>query len=74
MGTVLASAPLTASSPVELRINARGGSYDFDWSSDGRHWHSLAKGADGTVLSTKRSGGFVGTVFGLYAHDGSSAR
>jgi alpha-N-arabinofuranosidase len=73
-GTILASAPLTGSSPIELRINAHGSSYDFDWSNDGRRWHSLAKGADGTVLSTKRSGGFVGAVFGLYAHDGSSAR
>jgi alpha-N-arabinofuranosidase len=28
------------------------------------------KGADGTILSTKKAGGFVGAVFGLYAHDG----
>jgi hypothetical protein len=27
-------------------------------------------GADGTVLSTRRAGGFVGAVFGLYAHSG----
>ena len=42
--------------------------YDFSWSKDGRHWRNLARGADGTILSTKRSGGFVGAVVGLYAH------
>jgi alpha-N-arabinofuranosidase len=67
-GVVLASAP-AASTPIELRITARGAAYDFSWSGDGRHWQTLARGADGTVLSTKRAGGFVGSVFGLYAHE-----
>jgi alpha-N-arabinofuranosidase len=73
-GTILASAPLDSASPVELRISAHGASYDFDWSSDGERWHSLVHGADGTVLSTKRAGGFVGAVFGLYTHDGEEKR
>ena len=70
-GIVLASAPLPAPSllPLQLRIDARGAAYDFSWTADGRRWHSLLRNADGTVLSTKRSGGFVGAVFGLYAHD-----
>jgi alpha-N-arabinofuranosidase len=51
-----------------LRIDARGGSYDFRWSADGRNWHKVVSGADGTILSTKKAGGFVGAVFGLYAH------
>jgi alpha-N-arabinofuranosidase len=72
-GTILASAPLEYG-PVELRISASGASYDFDWSSDGRRWHALAHDADGTVLSTKRAGGFVGAVFGLYVHDGQEKR
>lgn len=71
-GIVIASAPITALGPVELRITARGGLYDFGWSSDGKHWRTLAHGADGTILSTKKSGGFVGAVFGLYARDGTS--
>ncbi len=73
-GTVLASVPLPLSTqaPVHLRIEARGHSYDFGWSADGRHWHTLFRNADGTVLSTKRAGGFVGAVFGLYAHDKAS--
>jgi alpha-N-arabinofuranosidase len=68
-GSVLASAALDPSSPVELRISAHGSSYDFDWSMDGKSWRTLLHGADGTMLSTKRAGGFVGAVFGLYTHD-----
>ena len=43
-------------------------SYEFSWSGDGKHWRTLKRDADGTLLSTKRSGGFVGAVFALYAH------
>jgi xylan 1,4-beta-xylosidase len=70
-GVILASASIGAAStsPVQLRIDAHGAAYDFSWSADGRGWHSLLRDADGTLLSTKRSGGFVGAVFGLYAYD-----
>jgi alpha-N-arabinofuranosidase len=67
-GKVLASAPLPKLAPTQLRIQAHRGSYDFSWSADGRSWHRLLSNADGTVLSTKRSGGFVGAVLGVYAH------
>lgn len=69
IGVVLASAASPGHGAVELRIEAHGASYDFDWSPDGRSWHKLLTGADGTILSTKRAGGFTGSVFGLYAHD-----
>jgi len=32
----------------------------------------LAKDVDGTILSTKKAGGFVGSLFGLYAHSNVS--
>jgi alpha-N-arabinofuranosidase len=67
-GVVLATAALPGRASVELRIAAHGATYDFSWSSNGRLWHKLVAGADGTVLSTKRANGFVGAVFGLYAH------
>lgn len=71
-GTVMREAVLqSTSAPVRLRISAHGAGYDFGWSADGRHWNTLVKDADGTILSTKKAGGFVGAVFGLYAHDGS---
>lgn len=72
-GIVLAQAAVGArkGSAVELRIEAHGPSYDFSWSTNGQTWRTLVKGADGTILSTKKAGGFVGAVFGLYAHDSS---
>ena len=57
-----------AGKPVHLRIDARGASYDFRWSLDGKRWRPLLEGADGTILSTKRAGGFVGATFGLHAY------
>ena len=71
-GAVLASAPLPPVGTLELRIAGHGPSYDFSWSVDGRRWHKLLSGADGTILSTKRAGGFVGAVVGVYAHDGQT--
>ena len=62
---------VSAAAPIQLRISARRAAYDFAWSTDGKHWRTLVRGADGTILSTKKAGGFVGAVFGMYAHDGS---
>jgi len=70
-GAILASSPIPHG-PIELRINARGAAYEFGWSADGKSWHLLARNADGTLLSTKKSGGFVGAVFALYAHGASA--
>jgi alpha-N-arabinofuranosidase len=72
-GKVLAEVPIPAAGPVQLQIQTHGGSFDFRWSRDGRHWQPLLEHADGTILSTKNAGGFVGSVFALYAHDGSAA-
>ena len=74
---VIASAPLAMAhdATVYLKIQARGGLYDFYYGSALDKWTLLAKDVDGTVLSTKRAGGFVGTLFGLYAHsDAKRAR
>lgn len=70
-GTIVASAPMKASigAPVYLKISARGGSYDFYYAFTPNHWQPLRIGEDGTILSTKRAGGFVGAVFGPYAYD-----
>jgi len=68
-GTIVATSQLPRTGPIDLRIEAHGASYDFEWSTAPGRWRRLASGADGTILSTKRAGGFVGAVFGLYAHD-----
>ena len=54
--------------PLYLRADARGAQYDFSWSTDGKTWRMLLKDADGTLLSTKRAGGFVGAVYGVHAY------
>ncbi|QNM84036.1 glycoside hydrolase family 43 protein [Sphingomonas sabuli] len=74
VGKVVASRRLATQPglPVQLRIRADGPAYAFDWSSDGTTWTTLVDKADGTILSTKTAGGFVGAVFGLYAYDGGA--
>ena len=71
---VIASAPYTPSggAPIYLRITARGGQYDFSYGRRVGQWTMLAKDVDGTILSTKKAGGFVGSLFGLYAHSNVS--
>lgn len=51
-----------------LKIEARGAEYDFSYALSEDNWQTLHQGADGTVLSTNKAGGFVGTVFGMYAY------
>lgn len=68
-GRVVASVPLRADgTAVRLKIAAHGGRYDFLYAPGDGEWRPLLEGADGTILSTKGAGGFVGAVFGLYAH------
>ena len=53
---------------IELKIEARGGAYDFFYATAPGQWTALVRDADGTILSTKKAGGFVGTVIGAYAY------
>jgi len=68
--SVLASAPLglPAGGTVFLKIDARGGRYDFYFGRRAGEWIPLVRDADGTILSTKHAGGFVGTMLGMYAY------
>lgn len=67
-GVTMEQAPLPKRKTIQLRIEARGPKYDFSWSADGKSWTVLAKDVDGTLLSTKRAGGFVGAFFGVHAY------
>lgn len=51
-----------------LKIEARGAEYDFSYGLSKDNWQSLYEGADGTILSTTKAGGFVGTIIGMYAY------
>lgn len=67
-GRVLASTPLPNRGALRLRIRARGGAYDFAYAADAGGWRTILPDADGTILSTKVAGGFVGATLGLYAY------
>lgn len=73
-GVKVASAPVTApaGAPVWLKITARGGAYDFAYALAPGQWRTLKTSEDGSILSTKTAGGFVGALLGVYAYDGGA--
>ncbi|MEO8619501.1 MAG: glycoside hydrolase family 43 protein [bacterium] len=74
-GVVIASTPLVSNGqePVFLKIQARGPTYDFYFAETPGEWKLLQGDADGRILSTHVAGGFVGTMFGLYAYRAPTA-
>jgi len=68
--SLVASAPIALSptAPLYLQIRAREDRYDFLYATAPNAWTTLAADADGKILSTKVAGGFVGTMFGMYAY------
>ena len=65
---VIASATLSsADMPLRLRVEGHGRWYTFSYAEGYNDaWHTLATGVDAVNLSTHASGGFIGTVIGLY--------
>lgn len=71
----LAMRELDASPSLRLQITGDAGSYGFAFDlDDGQGWQRLAGDVDGTVLSTDRAGGFVGTLLGPFARDERAPR
>ncbi|MGK6319553.1 glycoside hydrolase family 43 protein [Sphingomonas sp. DT-204] len=64
--TLVASAPIAVDRPVTLAIRADGGRMAFDYTISGQR-RTLKSDFDATFLSTRRAGGFVGTIIGPYA-------
>ena len=52
---------------LQLQIIAKGRTYDFRYKTNKNDWKILAADVDGTFLSTRTAGGFVGCYLGLYA-------
>jgi len=71
--SVVKSIPISLSprDPLYLRIQARTDKYDFAYATAPNDWKTLVAGADGNILSTVVGGGFVGTMFGMYAYTSS---
>ncbi|WP_412467543.1 glycoside hydrolase family 43 protein [Pedobacter sp. KLB.chiD] len=55
------------SADIQLEIEAKGGLYDFKYRQGGSEWKVLKKDVDGKYLSTQAAGGFIGSLFALYA-------
>ena len=58
---------VAAKSPVDLKIEADGGTYSFLLSTQKGKWILLKDGIDGRFLSTRVAGGFVGCLYAVYA-------
>ncbi len=55
-------------SNVDLRVEGKGKTFDFAYSTDGgKKWNVLAENVDAGFTSTAVAGGFTGTVVGMYA-------
>lgn len=63
---LLASVPYKGNK-VNLKVSSDGYTLNFSYSSDSRNWKSLFEGASAEYLSTAATGGFTGTMLGLYA-------
>jgi alpha-N-arabinofuranosidase len=69
--TLVASAPIAIKGPVTLTISTTGGTMSFEYAVNGKT-QVLKKNVDATLLSTKKAGGFSGTIFGLYHYTPAS--
>lgn len=71
----LASAPveLEPGAALTLTIRADGGVMSFSYSANGQP-ATLAENVDATFLSTRKAGGFVGTIIGPYLWQAGAAR
>ncbi len=67
-GVAIASAPLGGGSgPVILRVETDSLTYRFSFARPGGRFEYVGAPLDGTVLSTRTAGGFVGATIGPYA-------
>jgi alpha-N-arabinofuranosidase len=63
---VVEKTTIEAPETLKLMMNGDGANYSFFYDA-GEGWHPLQIGDDGSILSTEKAGGFVGTVLGPYA-------
>src|SRR5690606_22049446 len=70
---LLASQKLASNKEVFLKIEANASTYAFYFSQQKNKWTLLKDKVDGAFLSTKVAGGFVGSLFAMYATSNSEA-
>ncbi len=54
---------------IELKIEGAGRDYSFSYRLPDEEWTPLITHVDGSILSTKVAGGFVGTMIGMFARE-----
>lgn len=67
--TIIAEAALSkkeSKKPLHLKVEFDGEKHDFYYTTKEGEWKLLQDNVDGTYLSTRVSGGFVGTTLGVY--------
>jgi xylan 1,4-beta-xylosidase len=71
---LIASHPLPAPAKenILLQVRVENDAYSFYYSYEDQSWTMLGDKQNGKFLSTKEAGGFVGTMFGLYATSSGS--
>ena len=52
---------------LQLKITSQGSFYQFSYSQQNNQWKILKAGVDAKFLSTKTAGGFVGSIYAMYA-------
>ena len=71
---LLAEKPLTqGKQDIQFKITANGASYGFEYAPIGGAWQVLKNSVDGKYLSTEVAGGFIGSVFAMYATSSGNA-
>lgn len=58
---------------VYLKINADKSIYNFSFATKPNNWVTLKDNVDGKFLSTETAGGFIGSVFAMYATSSGKA-
>ena len=64
---MLASVELKNDKPLQLKIQADNGKYNFHYAEIKNKWILLKTDVDAKFLSTKNAGGFVGCMYAMYA-------
>lgn len=71
---LLAEKPLTqGKQDIQFKITANGANYGFEYAPIGGAWQVLKNNVDGKYLSTEVAGGFIGSVFAMYATSSGNA-
>ena len=65
--TQIAKEPIALNGPIQLQVEANHNQYRFNYAFDGEPFANLGGTVSGDILSTNVTGGFTGSLVGIYA-------